>query len=332
MIWPCLSRTLGIAGIALLVSELLIACAVPIQPSTSVPPARAPSSGQQVAQVVVSHSVLCDLTQEIAGDTIQLTCLIQPGTDPHVYQPTPQDRRAIAKAGLILYGGYNFEPTLVKLINASSNPAPKIAVDELAIPRPSLFFDPESGRKVPDPHGFHSAAHGARMAAVIADQLQQLQPQNAQLYAQNSQKLTTHLTQLHAWIKAQIATIPAPARKLVTTHDAFGYYADAYGIPVAGALQGIGTQEQPTAARVAELSQLLQKSGVPTIFAESSINPKLIQTLAKEAQVKVSSQELFADGLGAADTPAHTYPQLLIHNTQAIVQGLGGNYRPFKPQ
>jgi len=326
-------------AIALLCGGVCMACAAPIRQSTSPLPV---SPRPEVPLVVATNSVLCDLTRKIAAETIDLTCLIQPGTDTHVYQPTPDDRKAIEDAKLILYAGYNLEPSLTRLIQASSNPAPKIAVDEVAVPQPLKGgHEHESGEEsghhaeeapsgqVPDPHVFHSAANGARMAEVIEDNLVKLEPANTQLYRQNAEQIVSQLEQINTWIKTQIATIPAPRRKLVTTHDAFGYYAKTYGIPVEGALQGISTEEQPTAARVAELSQLIKQSGVPTIFAEVTINPKLNEAVAKEAQVQVSPQALFGDGLGAPNTPANTYPKMLIANTQAIVQGLGGKFTPF---
>ncbi len=288
-----------------------------------------PAASENATKVVATNSVLCDLTKQIAANTVALKCLIAAGTDPHLYQPSPSDRQAIEDAKLILYGSYDFEPEIVKLIKATSNPAPKVAVDQVAVPQPQKFID--EGESVNDPHVFHSAANGVLIANVIRDQLSQLAPNNAQLYSQNAQKVTTELDQINTWIKGQIATIPPSARKLVTTHDAFGYYATAYGIPVEGALQGISTEEKPTAARVAKLTQEIKQSGVPTIFAELTINPKLIQTVAKEANVKVASQELFADGLGGAGTPADTYPKMLIANTQTIVEGLGGKFTPFKP-
>ncbi len=142
--------------------------------------------------------------------------------------------------------------------------------------------------------------------------------------------MTTKLDQINTWIKAQIATIPPSARQLVTTHDAFGYYSTAYGLLVEGTLQGVSTEEKPSAARIAELTQEIKRSRVPTIFAELTINPKLIESVAKEANVKVATQELFADGLGGQGTPADTYPKMLIANTQTIVEGLGGKFTPFQ--
>lgn len=278
--------------------------------------------------VVATNTVVCDLTRQIAADTVNLKCLIDGGVDAHEYKPKPDDSKAIEQAKLILYGGYNFEPELIRLIKASSNAAPKIAVDEVAVPKPQEFE--EDGKTETDPHVFHNAANGAQLAAVISKNLTQLEPKQAALYAANSKKLTDELTQINAWIKAEIATIPSAQRKLVTTHDAFGYYSKAYGIPVIGALQGVSTDEKATPKRVKALVKDIQTAQVPTIFAEVSINPKLIESVAKEASVKVADRELFTDGLGEKGSAGDTYQKMLLTNTEIIVEGLGGKYTPFQ--
>jgi manganese/iron transport system substrate-binding protein len=279
-------------------------------------------------KVVATTATLCDVTKQIAQDTIALTCLIDGGTDPHTYQPKPADRQAIEQADLILYSGYNFEPAIIKLISATSNQAPKVAVNEIAVPKPQQFED--DGQIVTDPHVFQSAKNGARIAEVIGVNLNQLQPSQSSLYTANTKKLSNELLQIDYWIKIQISTIPLAQRKLVTTHDAFGYYSKAYGIPVAGALQGLSTEEQATPKRVAELVSSIKKAGVPTIFAETTINPKLINAVAKEANVKVSERELFADGIGETGSEGDTYQKMLMANTQTIVQGLDGTFKSFE--
>lgn len=289
------------------------------------------------------------MTREIAADTLDLTCLLKPGVDGHVYEAVPQDRRAIEDAQLILYSGYNFEPNLIKLIQSTSNLAPKVAVAEMAVKQPLMGEEHDHGaavseagekphdhdrsaadKQVADPHVWQSAANGAAMVKVIENQLAKLAPEKADLYAQNAKRLETELTEIHSWIKSQIATIPETNRKLVTTHDAMGYYAAAYGIPVEGALQGISTEEKPTANRVKELVGEVKTARVPTLFVEVVVNPKLIETVAKEANVKISDQELYSDSLGEAGSEGDTYPKMLIANTKAIVEGLQGQYTAFQ--
>jgi manganese/iron transport system substrate-binding protein len=305
---------------------LVTSCAPPPrQPDANAPATSvAPTS---TVKVVATSSVLCDLTKQIAAATVDLTCLVKPGSDPHVYQATPEDRKAIESANLILYSGYDFEPSLIQLIQATSNPAPKVAIAEVAVSKPLQLE--EDGKTVTDPHVWHSAQNGIQMVAAIQSNLSKVMPANAELYTKNAQVLTAELTKIDSWIKSQITTIPESSRKLVTTHDALGYYSQAYGIPVEGALEGISTEEQPTANRVKELVKTIAAEKVPTIFAELTINPKLLETVAKEAKVKVAKQELFADGLGEAGSAGETYQKMLAANTKAIVEGLGGKFSPL---
>jgi manganese/iron transport system substrate-binding protein len=312
--------------------------------SPAVAPADAP-------KVVATTTILCDMVQRIAQDTVNLTCLLKPGVDGHVYQPVPADRKAIETAQLILYSGHDFEAGLIKLIQSTSNPAPKVAVAEKAVPKPLMGHDHDHGAEAKakdhghdhdhdhaeeeesaDPHVWQSAANGAKMATVVTDALTRLAPDKRDRYTQNGQALTTELNQIHPWIQAQIATVPATNRKLVTTHDAMKYFSDAYNIPTNAALQGLSTKEKPTATRVKELVDAVRASGVPTIFAEVVVNPKLIEAVARDANVQVSDRELFTDSLGEPNSEADTYPKMLIANTRTIVEGLKGRYVAFTPR
>ncbi len=329
-----LRQTWGAATIALTVS-ILTACSSSTQTSQTSPTDSAtgtaatstPSASNTGIKVVATSTVLCDLTKQIAANTVDLTCLIKPAADPHVYQPAPEDRKAIEDANLVLYSGYDFEPSLMKLIQSTANSTPKVAIAEVAVPTPQQFD--EDGQTVPDPHVWHNAQNGIQMVAAVQSNLAKVAPANAALYAKNAQAMTTELTQIDGWIKSQIATIPEASRKLVTTHDALGYYSKAYGLPVEGALEGISTEEKPTANRVKELVKTIEDDKVPTIFAELTLNPKLIEAVAKEANVKVSDRELYADGLGEAGSEGDTYQKMLVANTKTIVEGLGGQFTPL---
>ncbi len=278
--------------------------------------------------VVATSTVICDLTKQIAAETINLKCLLEAGTDPHVFKATPADIQAIASAKLVLFNGYEFESTLIKAIKADTNSAPKIAVAEVAIPNPIMAI--EQNQLEPDPHIWHNALNGIKMTEVITKELEAIQPDKTSLYQQNSKRLTAEIAAIDAWIKIQIATIPPAQRKLVTTHDALGYYVKAYGIPPEAALQSINTEEKATPTRIKDLISIIKTSKVPTIFAEVSINPKLIETVAREANVKISDQPLFTDGLGVLGSYGDTYQKMLVVNTKAIVQGLGGKYEDLE--
>jgi len=289
--------------------------------------------------VVATTDVICDLTRQIAQETIDLNCLVSAGIDPHVYQATPDDRRAIDQADVILYGGYGFEPNLINLVDATDNTAPKIAVYEEAVANPLMMTEDDGhdhghshgdGDEFPDPHVWYDASNGMSIVNVISEQLALLQPGQAQLYQDQASMINNDLEAMDGWIKAQIETIPTDQRILVSNHDALGYFVEAYGLQSNTALQGVSTEEAPTAGRVGELVRKIQNTNVPTIFVESSVNPTLINTVANEAGVQVADNPLFADGLGESGSGAETYQQKLMLNTQTVVEGLEGSFSPFQ--
>ncbi|MDZ8050859.1 MAG: metal ABC transporter solute-binding protein, Zn/Mn family [Aulosira sp. ZfuVER01] len=281
-------------------------------------------------KVVATTSIICDLTRQIARNTINLTCLIPPGADPHLYQPKPEDRKAIEQANLILYNGYNLEPGLNKLIKATKSIAPKIAVAQIAVPKPQKFR--EDGNIVADPHIWHNVKNAIRMVNVISTNLGKLEPSNAETYSSNKLKINNELTQLDRWIKARIASIPTNKRRLVTTHNGLSYYSQAYGISLAGTLEGVSTEERPTITQVKNLAKNIQQAKVPTIFPETAINSKVLQSVAEENEVKVSERKLYADGLGEVGSEVETYQNMMAANTRTIVEGLGGTYLIFEPK
>jgi manganese/iron transport system substrate-binding protein len=286
-----------------------------------------PASTGKTPLVVATTDVLCNLVKTIAKETVELKCLVAAGTDPHTYAVTPADRQAIETASLLLYAGYDFEPTIIKAIKATKNTTTKVAINELAVTEPLQMV--EDGKTETDPHVWHDAQNGIKIVAALESALTKAIPAQATTYAANAKTLTTELTQIDTWIKTQIGTIPVKSRKLVTTHDALGYYGKAYGIPIEGALQGLSTEEKPTPARVKKLVTEIRASGVPTVFAEASNSSKLLTSVAAEAKVKIYPNPLFADGLGETGSTGDTYPKMLISNTQVITEGLGGKFQAF---
>jgi manganese/iron transport system substrate-binding protein len=275
-------------------------------------------------QVVVTSSVLCDLTQQIAQETVDLACLISAGTDPHLYAPTPSDRKRLETASLILYGGYNLEPALEKLIKAAPQKIPKVAISEVAVPKPLM------SKNEADPHVWHNVQNAIGLVNAISDSLAKTNPEQAEAYKTRTKILTQQFTSLDSWVKTQIATIPAPNRTLITTHDALEYYSKAYGLPVE-ALEGISTEEKPTAARTKAVIDLVRSKKVPAIFPETSINPLLINAIARDTQVKIAREPLYTDGLSTIDSGGGTYQRMIVSNTRAIVDNLGGKYKRWRP-
>jgi manganese/iron transport system substrate-binding protein len=239
----------------------------------------------------------------------------------------PADSQALEEADLILYNGYNLEPGLIKLMKSAGVKAKKLAVGEVVQP---LDFN-YKGRRQPDPHVWGDAKNAIAMVNAIRDQLIKLSPEDREKFTKNAARLTEELKRVDGWIGEQIQTIPENQRKLVTTHDAFQYYSRAYGIPVAGTLIGISTEEQPSAQTVKSLSDAVKKIGVRSIFAETTINPALIKTVAEEAGVKIAPRQLYSDSIGAPGSEGDTYVKMLVANTRTIVESLGGKYTALEP-
>ena len=301
------------------------------------------AQAQSQPKVVASHNVICDLLQTIARDTIGLTCLIGADQDPHSYRPTPSDLKAIESAQLIFYGGYDIEPQIAKLF--TNEEIPTVALYEQAVAEPIMVehghdhgHDHEHDEPAeksqetqeqpePDPHVWHNVENTVAMVELLQSIFLQANPNAAEQYLANSTSLTEQLWQLDAWIKDQIDTIPEGKKVLVTTHDSLNYYAAAYNLDDYLALQGLSADSAPTASQIKELSTEIKEAEVPTIFVELTKNERVINNVAREANVEVSESPLYVDGLGEAEN----YTEMMTHNTCTIVNGLGGTCEPFKP-
>lgn len=299
-------------GLGLAASVGLIGC----QPQGSA----SKFDGATGPKVVATSTILADLTRQIGGNAIQLTGILDPGSDPHVYEPVPQDTIALEQADLILYNGYNLEPNLIKLIRSTGRDAIALAVGEVVTPLDFTY----QGQTQPDPHVWGDVSNAIAMVIAIQDRLVALDPAQAAQYRTNAQRLSADLLALDGWIIAQVATVPPDHRQLVTTHDAFQYYAQAYGFTVVGTLIGISTEEQPSAQTVSHLVEAVRAAGVPAIFAETTINPALITTVASEAGVVLAPQPLYADSIGAPGSRGDSYIAMIKANTCTIVVALAG--------
>ncbi|MEO0969789.1 MAG: zinc ABC transporter substrate-binding protein, partial [Cyanobacteria bacterium J06639_18] len=175
-------------------------------------------ANKNLPKVLTTTNIICDLTKQIAADTIRIKCLIPSKVNPHLYKPKSEDSKAIEQAQLILFNGYDLESKLIELIENSNNSVPKIPVAEAAVPKPRKLK--LNGKNLADPHVWHDAENGIEMAKVINENLAKLSPENASVYAKNTKKINSELKQIDRWIKSRVASIPDRKRKFVTTHDA----------------------------------------------------------------------------------------------------------------
>ena len=277
--------------------------------------------------VVATNSVICDLTKQVAGNTINLICLIPPGMNPLTYKPIPEDSRVIESADLVLYHGYNFEPSLMKIIKSTTNTNsyPKIAVGQSAIKNPIKI------KQIIEPHIWHNPNNTIKMVEIINNNLVKLVPNNKNIYSKNTKKVIQEMNQIDNWIKKRLDTIPAKNRKLITANAAMIYYIEAYNIPYSVNLAKVKNMQKLTYTEVENFAMDIQKANVPTIFPDTATNSNLLESIATAANVKVFQRPLYIHGLGAAGTDGDTYQKMMAANTRIIGEGLGGTYLKFEP-
>jgi zinc/manganese transport system substrate-binding protein len=291
--------------------------------------AQTPVSGKRL-QVVATFSILGDLVKAAGGDKVDVTTLIGPGVDAHTYDPSPADLVKLESADLVFENGLGFEPWLDRFY-ASAQPAGKrIVVTEGITPRQAggaeVSHEAEGeGHGQFDPHVWHDVANAIVMVENIRDALAGADPANAATYEANAAAKIADLKALDQWVREQVATIPEERRKLVTSHDTFGYFADAYGLQIIGtALGSLSTEAgDPSAREIATLIAEIQSTGVPAIFAENVTNPDLMQSIADEAGVTLAPP-LYSDALGPPGSPGDTYDGMIRSNVTTIVDALKG--------
>lgn len=266
-------------------------------------------------QVVTSFSILADLTREVGGEHIELTNLVDADADAHVYEPSPDDAKALLRADLIVANGLGFEPWLERLLASSEPKGKRIDASAGVVP---LMLD-EDGEAVPDPHAWQSLTNAEIYVRNIAKALGELDPANLNVYIE---RRDAYLTRLHALLKkadAQIAGLPTSQRKVVTSHDAFGYLGQAWQLKFI-APQGLSTHDEPSAAEVAALIRQIRSEGVRAVFVENIRDPRLIRQIADEAGAKVGGT-LYSDALASAG-PASTYLGMFEQNLDTLMAAL----------
>ncbi|MBX7274092.1 metal ABC transporter substrate-binding protein [Stutzerimonas chloritidismutans] len=266
-------------------------------------------------QVVTSFSILADLTREVGGEHIELTNLVDADADAHVYEPSADDAKALLRADLIVANGLGFEPWLERLLASSEPKGKRIDASAGVVP---LMLD-EDGEAVPDPHAWQSLTNAEIYVRNIAEALGELDPANLNVYIE---RRDAYLTRLHALLKkadAQIASLPPSQRKVVASHDAFGYLGQAWQLKFI-APQGLSTHDEPSAAEVAALIRQIRNEGVLAVFVENIRDPRLIRQIADEAGAKVGGT-LYSDALASAG-PASTYLGMFEHNLDTLMAAL----------
>ena len=274
--------------------------------------ANAGAASAGAPRVVATTTQAADLVRNVAGDGVEVTQLLTANADPHGYELRPQDVEAITDADLVVRSGGDLDDWLDDAIEQSGADADVVTLIDAVEP---LEGDPHWWQ---DPHNAVIAVGEIERALAAAD------PAGAQEYADRADSYRSDLEALDQAVAGCWDEVPAEQRKLVTTHDALGYYARRYGLEVIGTvIPSLSTQGQPSAGELAALAETIRNEGVKVVFAESSVNSKVEQAIADEAGAEVG-RALWADTLGPAGSDGATYLESIASNTRAMVDGVTG--------
>ena len=275
-----------------------------------------PAVAQDKLKVVATFSILADLVNNVGGERVAVATLVGPNGDAHVYQPTPSDAKTLSEAKLVFANGLGFEGWMGRLVQASGTKAPTIVATKGVKPRKME----EGGHSETDPHAWQSVANVKIYVANIRDALVAADPTGKATYEANASAYLAKLDALETQVKDAIAKIPADRRRIITTHDAFGYFAAAYGVAFI-APQGVSTETEPSAKDVAKIFRQITAQRVPAVFLENISDDRLMQQIARESGAKVGDK-LYSDALSKPGAGADTYIAMMQNNIAAFTKAL----------
>ena len=282
-----------------------------------------PAYAQESLNVVATFSILGDFAKNVGGDRVSVTALVGPDSDTHVYTPTPADAKKITDAKLVIVNGFGLEGWLPRLVKSSGGKAVTVVATRGIAPRKievgeALSQDHDVGSA--DPHAWQSVVNAKTYIANIRDALVAADPAGAEAYRANAAAYLAKLDALDAEVRAAVAKIPPERRSVISTHDAFGYFADAYGVKFI-APQGVSTESEPSARDIAAIITQIRKQKIPAVFLENVSDPRLMRRMAAETGANIGGT-LYSDSLTGEKGSAPTYIDMVRHNIKALTSAL----------
>ena len=271
--------------------------------------ATGPADAQDKVRVVATFSILDDFAKNVGGEAVKVASLVGPNGDAHAYSPAPADAKSLAEADLILVNGLGFEGWIDRLVQASGTKAVVVTASKGVKPR-RMEAEDEHGKI--DPHAWQSVANAKIYVGNIRDALLTADPSRKATYEANAATYLAKLDALENEIKATIAAIPASRRKIITAHDAFGYFGAAYGVQFI-APQGVSTEAEVSARDVARIIRQIKSQSIPAVFMENVTDPRLMKRIADESGAKIGGK-LYSDALSGPEGPAATYIDMMRNN------------------
>ncbi|WP_018260829.1 metal ABC transporter substrate-binding protein [Methylobacterium sp. WSM2598] len=272
-------------------------------------------------KAVASFSILGDLVHQVGGERVAVSVLVGPNGDAHTFSPSPSDARKLADAQLVVVNGLGFEGWIERLVKASGTWAPVVVAS--AGVNPIREDAPAHGGHEAhpiDPHAWQNVANAKLYVAAIRDALVRVDPEGQAAYEDRARAYLAKLDALEAEIRAGIAAIPEARRRVITTHDAFGYFARAYAMHFI-APQGVSSDSEATAKDVARIIAQVKREKIPAVFLENIADPRLMQQIARESGAKAGGR-VFSDALSEPDGPAPTYLDMMRHNLREFSAAL----------
>ena len=266
--------------------------------------------------VVASFSILSDITSQVGGEHVNVTALVGPDGDPHTFEPSAKESALLNKADVVVVNGLGLEGWLDRLVKASGFKG-QLVVASNGVQTHTLK---EDGVTVTDPHAWNSAANGALYAQNILNALVKADPADEAALNASGQRYIAQLKQMDSWAKERFSAIPQAKRKVLTSHDAFGYFARAYGVEFM-APQGISSESEASAAQVAEIIRQIKADDVHVWFMENQLDPRLVKQIAGATGAQPGG-ELYPEALSEKGGAADTYQKAFRHNVDTIVNSI----------
>jgi zinc/manganese transport system substrate-binding protein len=288
-------------------------------------------AAERPLRVAALSTILAEIARAVGGDKVQVTEVVGPDVDPHTFDPAPADIRTIVEADIVFASGLHMESYIDRLV-ANAGPEGRVVnVGDalpfvLSLPANRVEEEIDQTRELlsadgeKDPHWWHSIDNVLFATDLVRVEYARSRPAWAGVFAHNAQAYEQRLFALQAWASREIAKLPPARRQLVTSHDAFGYFARAYGFTI-HSIGGLSTDGEPNAQHLAQLIDLIRHEHIRAVFAENSVNPRIVQNLVSETGVHLGGM-LYADGLGAAGSDAASYEKMFQHNVRTIVEEL----------
>jgi zinc/manganese transport system substrate-binding protein len=272
-----------------------------------------PQHAEARINVVASFSILADFVKNVGGDRVNVTSLVGPNGDVHVYAPSPQDAKTIADARLVVINGLGLEGWLPRLLQSSGSKATVVTASTGVSP---LKLGSEA-----DPHAWQSVVNAKIYVTNIRDALVQADALDGDYFRQNADRYLAELDALDREVRNEMEKIPPARREVISTHDAFGYFAKDYGIAFIAPL-GVSTETEPSARDIATLIVQVKKDEIPAVFLENITDDRLMRRISEETGAQVGGT-LYSDSLTDEKGPVPTYIAMVRHNIKALASALG---------